>query len=398
MVYTTLGQQLGIGPTRKLPRFNDRKRVHISNIDLVAMVESRAFGAVQMPSFWPGVVCHDSPVITAIIPTYRRPKLLKRAIASVLNQTYPLLQVQVYDNASGDETKEVVNSFALRDSRLKYHCHTENIGMMANYEYALKEVKTPYFSILSDDDLIFPWFYEVALQGLQKWPEAALSACSAMIMSEKGKIVRVPLDSWAREGYFSPEEGLLEMISKYPIPTCILFQQRVIDEFPIDKNNQLTWDCDFLLQISAKYPIFINKRPCGIFLHHDSCYSNTQHFEKWEHSYYGIIKRIEFVFSLSYQTKKIAIERIKNDVKLIHSAFVIHYLFNKKFKEAHDCALIFRKNYGFGYASLLLLALAKSCICFPFFIHLLCLIRSIKRMSKKEAYRSYLHYAQWVKW
>jgi glycosyltransferase involved in cell wall biosynthesis len=52
------------------------------------------------------------PLITTIIPTYRRPKLLRRAIKSVLNQTYLHFQVCVYDNASGDETAEVVSELA----------------------------------------------------------------------------------------------------------------------------------------------------------------------------------------------------------------------------------------------------------------------------------------------
>jgi hypothetical protein len=39
--YTTRGQKLGFEPTRKLPGFNDRKRVHISNIESFAIVESR---------------------------------------------------------------------------------------------------------------------------------------------------------------------------------------------------------------------------------------------------------------------------------------------------------------------------------------------------------------------
>jgi glycosyltransferase involved in cell wall biosynthesis len=67
------------------------------------------------------------PLITTIIPTCRRPHLLRRAIKSVLNQTYPHFQVCVYDNASGDETAEVVSEFAKKDPRIKYHCHSENI-------------------------------------------------------------------------------------------------------------------------------------------------------------------------------------------------------------------------------------------------------------------------------
>ena len=40
------------------------------------------------------------PLITTVIPTYRRPHMLQRAIRSVLDQTYPHFKICVYDNAS----------------------------------------------------------------------------------------------------------------------------------------------------------------------------------------------------------------------------------------------------------------------------------------------------------
>ena len=55
--YTSIGHKLGFGPTRKLPRFNDRKRFCIVNTEPFAIVESRGFGAVQIPSLWPILVC-----------------------------------------------------------------------------------------------------------------------------------------------------------------------------------------------------------------------------------------------------------------------------------------------------------------------------------------------------
>jgi glycosyltransferase involved in cell wall biosynthesis len=63
-----------------------------------------------------------SAQITTVIPTYRRPRLLSRAIRSVLSQNYPHLEVHVYDNGSGDGTPQVVAELAERDPRVKYHC------------------------------------------------------------------------------------------------------------------------------------------------------------------------------------------------------------------------------------------------------------------------------------
>ena len=68
------------------------------------------------------------PLITTIIPTYQRPKLLRRAIKSGLNQNYPHFQVCVYDNASGDETETVVREFTAKDSRIQYFRQEKNRG------------------------------------------------------------------------------------------------------------------------------------------------------------------------------------------------------------------------------------------------------------------------------
>ena len=334
------------------------------------------------------------PLITIIIPTYKRPKLLRRALASALNQTHPSFQAHVYDNASGDETREVVEEFMQKDARVKYHLHSENIGMIGNYEFALSQVDTPYFSLLSDDDVIFPWFLEEAMKGFQTYPDIAFSAASTIIMSEKGKVIRVPLDLWSREGQFSSIEALTEMISKYPIPTCILFRKEVIEEIPIDRDNALTWDCDFLIQIAARRSIFTSKRPCGLFLHHDSSYSNAQDFGKWEDSLNRMGKRLNSLEHLSVDTRSLLLRLIGNDRKACNRAFILQSLSNRRFKEAYHYAEIFKKTYGLNSSSLTLLVTSRICTWFPPAIYPLFLIRKILRITKSQSYRSYKKYAE----
>lgn len=98
------------------------------------------------------------PLITTIIPTFRRPHLLGRALRSVLSQTYPHFRVCIYDNASGDETAAVVAEVAKGDSRVQYYCHPENIGANRNFLYGQERVETPYYSFLPDDDVLLPHF------------------------------------------------------------------------------------------------------------------------------------------------------------------------------------------------------------------------------------------------
>lgn len=336
------------------------------------------------------------PLITIIIPTYKRPKLLKRALASALNQTHPSFQVHVYDNASGDETRVVVEEFMKKDSRVNYYCHYENIGMIGNYEFAMSEVKTPYFSLLSDDDVIFPWFLEEAMKGFQNFPDIAFSAASTIIMNEKGKVIRVPVDLWSREGYFSSIDGLAEMISKYPVPTSILFRREIIEEISIDRDNELTWDCDFLLQITARHSIFISKRPCGIFLHHDSSYSNAQDFGKWEYALNRMGKRLNSFEHLLGDVRSLLLKLIRSDQKACNRAFILQSLFSRRFNEAYDYATIFKKDYGLNSSSLILLIITRFCAWFPPAIYPLFLIRKIMQIKKILTYSSYRQYAKWL--
>jgi len=112
--------------------------------------------------------------ITTIIPTFMRPQLLGRAIRSVLGQSYPHFEVNVYDNASGDETPQVAAQFAERDSRVKYHCHPQNIGLVQNIAFGIERVATSFVNILSDDDIVLPGFFESAIRALEDHSEAAM--------------------------------------------------------------------------------------------------------------------------------------------------------------------------------------------------------------------------------
>lgn len=210
--------------------------------------------------------------ITIFIPTYRRPHLLKRAIESALNQSYSNIQVIVCDNASDDETADVVKKYP----RVKYICHPQNIGMLQNYSYCLSVVETEFFSFLSDDDILLASFCKTALDGFEQFPDIAFYACSTTIVSNEKGVLRAPLDHWHREGRFPAPEGAIEMIGKYPVPMTVLFRSTAASIATIDFHNSIAWDCDFLIQIASKFPIAISKQQAGIFFSHCSSHSGNQ--------------------------------------------------------------------------------------------------------------------------
>lgn len=207
-----------------------------------------------------------NPNITAIICTYRRPKLLRRAIESILNQTYQDFQICVYDNASGDETAAVVAESAQQDSRIKYHCHPENIGLLKNYSYAMQQVDTPFFSFLGDDDVILPNFYSMALAEFERVPDAYFCATSVLSLSLKGdKVGRTKFTSKT----LNAPDGVFEFVQSGINPNLhgTLMRREVIAE----RGGFMTYpwdDRDLLYRIAATHPIVLSSEEFLLFTIH----------------------------------------------------------------------------------------------------------------------------------
>ena len=65
--------------------------------------------------------------IGVVIPIYNTEKYLAKCVESVLNQNYEALQVVLVDDGSSDDSGEICDDFARRDSRVKV-IHQVNKG------------------------------------------------------------------------------------------------------------------------------------------------------------------------------------------------------------------------------------------------------------------------------
>jgi len=88
--------------------------------------------------------------ISIIIPTRNRSNYLKRAIESVLQQSYQNIEIIVVDDASTDDTEKVVRSF--KDSRIIYIKNRERQGPNFCRNVGLKKASGKYIAFLDDDD------------------------------------------------------------------------------------------------------------------------------------------------------------------------------------------------------------------------------------------------------
>jgi glycosyltransferase involved in cell wall biosynthesis len=109
----------------------------------------------------------DKPLVSILIPVYNRQDLIVEAAESALNQTYQNIEIIIVDNASTDNTWEVCNQLAKKDSRIKIWQNDRNIGPVLNWEKCIEKAQGEYGKILFSDDLIQPNFLEETIPFLE---------------------------------------------------------------------------------------------------------------------------------------------------------------------------------------------------------------------------------------
>ncbi len=93
------------------------------------------------------------PKISIIIPCYNYAHFLPESIASLKEQSYANWECLIVDNASTDNSKQVIESFAVLDNRIKYYYQPIK-GPSAARNLGIKEAKGEFVQFLDADDLL----------------------------------------------------------------------------------------------------------------------------------------------------------------------------------------------------------------------------------------------------
>lgn len=96
------------------------------------------------------------PLISVYMPTYNRVQMAIRAIESVLAQDYPKLELLVVDDASSDDTWQVLTNKYINDERIRFFRQSTGQGACAARNRAITEAKGEFVTGIDDDDEFLP--------------------------------------------------------------------------------------------------------------------------------------------------------------------------------------------------------------------------------------------------
>ncbi|MBW2965734.1 glycosyltransferase, partial [Candidatus Woesearchaeota archaeon] len=128
----------------------------------------------------------DNPVVSVIMPTYNRPKMLRRAIKSVMDQTYKNFELLVV-NDGGEDVKYIIKEFNC--NAIKYF-YKKNGGLSSALNYGLDRAKGKYIAYLDDDDYWLPHHLKILVNFLDNNHEVGLVYAQTRRIDLDGNIIK----------------------------------------------------------------------------------------------------------------------------------------------------------------------------------------------------------------
>jgi glycosyltransferase involved in cell wall biosynthesis len=156
------------------------------------------------------------PKVSVIIPTYNSGIYLRESLQSVLCQTYSNFEVIVINDASTDNTDQVIAEFS--DPRILYFVHSRNRYAAAARNTGIRASTGEYIAFLDVDDVYDPKKLEIQVAYMQAHPEVGLSYSSRIEMDEN--------KNWLTVSHVQAEVMLKDLIMGYPFaPTDVMMKR-----------------------------------------------------------------------------------------------------------------------------------------------------------------------------
>jgi len=187
-----------------------------------------------------------SPLISVVMPTYNpRPEHLEAALTSVLDQSYPWLEICIADDASTDPaTRAIIERFAAQDCRFKYILREQNGHISAASNSALALATGDFIALLDQDDLLAPHALSVMAEELRQHPDTQI------IYSDEDKIDD---RGWRSHPHFKPDwNHTLALAQNYVCHLLVIRRQLVHDVGGFRQGMEGAQDHDLLLRCAER--------------------------------------------------------------------------------------------------------------------------------------------------
>jgi glycosyltransferase involved in cell wall biosynthesis len=134
------------------------------------------------------------PKVTVITPNYNHARYLPKRIESILNQTFQDFELIILDDASTDNSREVIEWYA-KDPRVKTIFNGQNNGStFEQWDLGLSHARGEYVWFAESDDYAEPSLLETLVVRLDRHPNVGLAYCQSWVVDQNGNVLHDYVD------------------------------------------------------------------------------------------------------------------------------------------------------------------------------------------------------------
>ena len=126
-------------------------------------------------------------MVSIFMSTYNRAHLVGKAIQSVLDQTFKDWKFIIIDDASQDNTREILEEYARKDTRIKLVFNKKNVGSGPSKSPHMLASSSKYLAVLDDDDYWLPQNLEKKVAAMEANPWCEMCYSDIWRIGEDGK-------------------------------------------------------------------------------------------------------------------------------------------------------------------------------------------------------------------
>ena len=137
------------------------------------------------------------PLVSVVVPNYNYGRYLDQRIQSILQQTYPNIEVILLDDASTDDSKEILQSYQHHAKVSRVLLNEHNTGSpFKQWFKGIESARGTYVWIAEADDLCELTFLEQTVSLMEKHPQATVCFAGSTHIDENGRIINPDANRW----------------------------------------------------------------------------------------------------------------------------------------------------------------------------------------------------------
>jgi glycosyltransferase involved in cell wall biosynthesis len=188
-----------------------------------------------------------TPLVSVIMSVHNGERWLKEAIDSIVNQTYTRWEFIIIDDASTDNTWQILQTFPL-DKSVTTMRLTEKNGLTRNLGGAIVLTNGEFIARMDADDISEPDRLAKQVAFLQKMPSVDVVACFVSLIDEKGDLIRSQWEDDRKTATYSSIRAMLPSRNCIAHPS-VMMRASVVKAYNYNPAQTHSQDWDLWLRM-----------------------------------------------------------------------------------------------------------------------------------------------------